>query len=101
MKDIKFNPQSLTQKLAQLGTRLQRYSLISFVIFVVLIYSFVAYRINTLRTTEPTSDQVASQVKAGSVPHIDEAIVKQLQTLQDNSVSVKALFDNARSNPFQ
>lgn len=76
------------------------YSLLIFIIFVGAIYGFVLLRVHNLTSLQPSESQVTSQVKATQVPRIDPKIVLQLQSLQDNSVSVKALFDQARSNPF-
>lgn len=81
--------------------RLQPYSLIAFLVLVGLIYGFLMLRINALGSMEPSESDVTSQVKAAKVPYIDQDVVKQLQSLQDNSVSIQALFDQARSNPFQ
>lgn len=85
----------------RVARRLRRYSLFAFIVFVIGLYGFVLLRINELAGTEPTTEAVSQQVKAAKVPRIDEAVVRQLQSLQDNSVSVQALFDQARSNPFQ
>jgi hypothetical protein len=79
----------------------QRYSVPAFIVFVVLIYGIVIFRIQTLSAKQPTDEQVSSQVQASGIPHIDQSVVKQLQTLQDNSVNVQALFNQARNNPFQ
>jgi len=81
--------------------QVQRYSVIIFVVFVALLYGFVLFRFNSLRAAEPSAADVSSQVKSAHVPRIDPAVVRQLQSLQDNSVSVQSLFDQARSNPFQ
>lgn len=91
---------SLKGKLQRL-TALRRYSLPAFILFVALVYGFVLMRFNSMRTIEPSETAVTSQVKAAKVPHIDQAVLQQLQSLQDNSVSVQALFNEARSNPFQ
>jgi hypothetical protein len=80
---------------------LGHYSVIFFLIFVALIYGFVLLHINNLNTAQPSDQAVSSQVKAAHVPHIDQSVVKQIQSLQDNSVSVQSLFDQARNNPFQ
>jgi hypothetical protein len=101
MKDKKLDLKSIKFKLGIYVAKFQRYAMLAFLAFVLIIYSFVMMRITSLRNTEPTPDQVAAQVKSIKVPHIDEKVVQQLQSLQDNSVSVKALFDKARSNPFQ
>jgi hypothetical protein len=81
--------------------RLRRYSLLFFVVFVVLLYGFVMLRINSLTTAQPSSDAVASRTRSAHLLHVDKTVVSQLQSLQDNSVSVKSLFNQARNNPFQ
>jgi hypothetical protein len=79
----------------------RRYSFFVFLLFVALLYGFVLLRINALSTAQPSSDAVSSQVQAAEIPHIDQSVVNQLQSLQNNSVSVQALFNQARNNPFQ
>jgi hypothetical protein len=79
----------------------RRYSFLIFLVIVASLYGFLVLRINTLSAAAPSSDAVDSQVKAANVPHIDPKVVRQLKSLQDHSVSVQTLFDEARSNPFQ
>jgi len=100
-KKLPFDPQQLIEKLAGLLQKARRYSFATFIAFVVLIYGFLLFRIHSLGTAQPSNDAVSSQVKAAHIPRIDQSVVQQLQSLQDNSVSVQALFDQARSNPFQ
>jgi hypothetical protein len=61
----------------------------------------VLLKINSLSNVQPSSTVVTSQVKTVAIPQIDPTVVKQIQNLQDNSVSVQALFNQARTNPFQ
>jgi hypothetical protein len=100
MKD-KLNIKTSLRKLQAYTVKARRYSFVTFIVFVAVVYGFVLLRINSLRAAEPTPDQVSAQVRATRAPRIDENVVKQLKALEDNSVSVKALFDEARSNPFQ
>jgi hypothetical protein len=79
----------------------RRYGLVIFIVFVASLYGFLMYRISTLGSTQPSADAVSSQVQAARIPHIDQSVVNQLQSLQNNSVNVQALFNQARSNPFQ
>lgn len=92
---------SLTAKAAPAVAEVRRFSLVLFLIFVALLYGFVLLRVNSLGNAEPSQDSVTSQVQAARVPHIDEKVVNQLESLQNNSVNVQALFNQARSNPFQ
>jgi multidrug efflux pump subunit AcrB len=78
-----------------------RYGVIIFLILVVGVYAFMLLRINSLNNMQPTQDAVNSQYNPIRSAHIDKTIVKQLQSLQDNSVNVKSLFNQARNNPFQ
>ncbi len=96
--------QSLKLKIYKLCgaiAKFRRYSFVMFIIFIAALYGFILLRINSLSQAEPSAEAVTNQVKAAQVPHIDKKVVAQLESLKDNSVSVKALFDQARSNPFQ
>ena len=101
MNKEKINRQQLVDALLARLRQVRRYSLVLFLVFVAVLYGFVLLRINSLTNAQPASDTVSSQVQAAHVPRIDPTVIKQLQSLQDNSVSVQALFDQARQNPFQ
>lgn len=77
---------------------LGRYRVVLFIVFVLGLYAYVVMQINTAINTQPAVS-VTTQVKA--TPRIDPVVVAQLKQLQDNSVSVKALVNEARTNPFQ
>lgn len=93
--------QELIAKLADNTQKLRRYGMVTFIVLVALMYGFLALRINSLSNQQPTETEITSQINASQVPHIDKEVVRQLQSLEDNSVSVQALFNKARSNPFQ
>ena len=79
----------------------RRFSAVGFIVLVALLYGFVLLRISSLSNAQPSEDSISGQVKAARVPHIDQSVVDQLESLHDNSVSVQALFNEARNNPFQ
>lgn len=95
------NLNNLSEKFISQTKRLKHYLPILFCLLLVLVYGFIAYRSNVLNQAEPTAGAATLQARTSQVPRIDPTVVSQLQNLQDNSVSVKALFDQARSNPFQ
>jgi hypothetical protein len=101
MTQEKLNLKSLLEKCTAGLQKARRYSYVIFLVFVALLYGFVMFRISSLGNEQPSNAAVNSQVQAAQVPHIDKSVVKQLQSLQDNSVSVQSLFNQARSNPFQ
>lgn len=77
------------------------YSFVIFVVIVAGIYGFIMFRVNTLSNQQPSADAVSGQVQAAQALRVDPKVVEQLKSLQDNSVSVQALFDEARANPFE
>jgi hypothetical protein len=101
MTGPKIDIKTLPYQATLLVKKLQPYIFVIFLVFVGLIYGFILLRISSLRNIEPSQAAVSGQVKAARIPRIDPSVVKQINSLQDNSVSVKALFDEARNNPFQ
>src|SRR5581483_7118793 len=70
--------------------------LIMFLI-ILLIYIRVWVSINSLNNVQPSQSAVQSQFQAAPIPHVSPSLVQQLKSLQDNSVNVKALFNQSRS----
>jgi len=81
--------------------KVAKYKLALVVVFVAVIYGFVYFKINSLNNMQPTTTEVTGQSDPIKSAHISKSIVDQLQSLQDNSVNVQALFEQARNNPFQ
>lgn len=101
MKKDSLNIKTTLNKLTGSAQKIRPYSFVIFIVMVACLYGVVLLKINTIVSQEPTPDAVSSQVKAAKVPHFDKAVIAQLKSLQDNSVSVQALFKDARDNPFQ
>lgn len=99
-KDLKdIDLKSLPQQLSQLNQRLSRYRIILFVIFITSVYGFVYYKIVTL--SDPTTDTSGVTAEVNTLtPRIDDRVAHQLESLKDNSVNVRSLFDKARQSPF-
>lgn len=96
-----FSLSDLQEKALDLLDKAKRYTALLFCLFLALIYGFVLYRVQVLNASEPDPAAVTTQSQTASVPHIDPAVINQLQKLQDNSVTVQTLFNDGRSNPFQ
>jgi hypothetical protein len=92
------NLSSITKPLNKLGKRIVRYEALLFFMLLAMIYSFIVYRINVLSSVAPDTSSVSTA--SATQPHIDPTVVQKIQSLQDNSVSVQSLFDQARNNPF-
>jgi predicted negative regulator of RcsB-dependent stress response len=94
-----------TQHLKELSLRylyiVRKNAPVVFLVFLIAIYGFLAWRITQLLQAEPESSAVSAQLKTVGVPKVDPDVVRKMEELKDNNVSVKSLFDDARSNPFQ
>ncbi|MGI9027735.1 MAG: hypothetical protein ACR2FM_02740 [Candidatus Saccharimonadales bacterium] len=82
-------------------SRSQRYATFIFIITILLIYSFLVFRIGTLSQAEPSEDAIAEKTNTVKRLKIDEDSIKKIIQLEDQNVAVKSLFNEARDNPFQ
>jgi hypothetical protein len=98
-KDININLKDLPQLFDKLGHKVLRGATVLFILVVGLLYGFLLLRIMTLSNVQPDETSVSSEVAKLS-PHIDQNAADQLQSLEDNSVNVQTLFNQARDNPF-
>lgn len=72
-----------------------------FMLLLVIVYGFVVWRVQMLANVTPTQAQIdKAQTATATSPHINQADVDKIKQLQDNSVTVQGLFDQARQNPF-
>jgi hypothetical protein len=92
---------TISRKLKTSLGRFGKYRALLFFVFVAFVYAFIVYRINVLSSAEPDPSAVASASKGPKQPRIDPAVVEKIEELEDNSVNVQSLFDQARQNPFQ
>ena len=98
MSDIKSIKQKLN--LTDLFNKTHKYFWLILLVFFLLIYAFIVFKVNGYMGQQPSASAVSLQLKATPQATINPKIVEQLNTLKNNSVSVKALFNQARQNPF-
>lgn len=98
---MKLSIKDIPARISDLLEPVKKYAILLFIVVVAGVYGFLVFRINGMQSTVPTSTGDTQRGTLVATPRIDPNLVTQLQQLQDNSVSVKSLFDQARSNPFQ
>lgn len=64
-------------------------------------FGFIVNQIRVYATSEPTEDQITERLAGVGTPRIDEEAVETVRKLESTNIDVKALFKNARDNPFQ
>lgn len=97
----KLNKDELIQKAQQIFESLQKYSTTIFICLIAVVYGFIFFQISSLNNRQPNQDQIDKFVRSSHSPRVDKKVIKQLESLKDNSVNVQALFDQSRENPFQ
>ena len=82
------------------ASKLKIYASFLAVVIILLIYSFLVYRVSVLSQVEPDDTAVAEKFTAKRLK-IDQNSVDKLEQLEDQNVGVQSLFESARENPFQ
>ncbi len=99
-KNLNLSLGKIGSQLSAAGQKVTRYSTLIFIVLLLGMYSFLMFRINALNGSEPTDEAVAERLQSTKRPKIDQSAVDKIEQLQDNSVEVQTLFDEARENPF-
>ena len=98
---MKLDSATLKARFAVYAGKFRRYAVPIYLLFLLAIYGFLAWKVIAFDQTEPDPSVVSSRIETSGVPRVDKDVVSKIQQLQDNSVDVRALFDQARRNPFQ
>lgn len=96
MNDLK----KILKKLEPAINFARRYMRFIFLIFLILLCSFLVYQINHFISVTPSDDEVSAKLQTITRPHIDQSAIFKIQELRDQNVQVQSLFDHARDNPF-
>ena len=97
--DINLNLDSVKTWAASFGKKIGAYKVFLFFLVIASLYGYILWRINVYSNAPASESEVSA--KTSAQPHIDQDTVEKIQSLQDNSVSVRSIFDEARQNPFQ
>jgi len=98
-KDINLKSLNIRLLVGSLSKKYGRHAVFAAIIAVLLAYIFVVFRISQLSGAEPASGQNTNNPLA--IPQVDQKAIQDIQSLENNNTDIKALFDNARNNPFQ
>ncbi len=89
-----------TKQLTQTLTKLKQYLWVFLLLFFIILYSYTLLNISSDKTKQPTQAQISKYLQTATQTNINPKVVKKLEDMQNNSISVKALFNQARQNPF-
>lgn len=97
---MKLELKDISAKTAPLLEKLKSYMVFMFIIFVLILISFLVFRVNQYSKRQPSELDVTEKLQAIPRPRVDEGVVTRIQNLRDQNVQVKTLFQEARNNPF-
>lgn len=100
-KDLNINLEAVKAQLAKLKPFFNKHGSFLAILFVLLFYLFMVWRISALAAAEPDDAAIDAALTSSAVPKIDKKAIEQIQSLEQNSPQVHALFNQARNNPFQ
>ncbi|HEX8763316.1 MAG TPA: hypothetical protein VF733_06205 [Candidatus Saccharimonadales bacterium] len=95
------NVKSFQDQLRQVWKSTLRLRILLFLALLTILYAFIAWRINTLVNAEPDAAAIEAKMHKTATPTVDKSIVDKIRQLEDNSVDVRTLFNEARQNPFR
>lgn len=78
-----------------------RYSSVIFFVVFAALAGYLVMRIGTLARLEPTQAELDTKLSEIKKTKIDTDAVDKLQELEERDISIEALFDNGRTNPFE
>lgn len=98
MKNGNIDLKGLTAALPTFGRKLLTYAGFGFFLLLAAVYAFMILRINVLSNAQPDPSDVSSAQIVS--PHVDTNVASHLESLKDNSVNVKTIYNDSRNDPF-
>lgn len=90
----------LLKPLSKIGVLLQKHVIvICFVVFGAM-YGYIIFTSSQQASKHPSDAEINNKFQATKRPKLDDSAAETLRQLSDQNVEVKALFDEARNNPF-
>jgi len=80
--------------------KLRKYSWLVLILFFIILYALMIINIESYKSAQPSQTAVNNDLQTTSQPSINPDLIKKLNQLKNKSVSVRALFNQNRQNPF-
>jgi len=91
---------TIPAKLTPLLNSVKEYSGFIIVLVILIAYGFIIWQIKSYVTQSPSETKVSEEILKLNLPKVDEQAIQTIEQLEDSNIQVKALFENARQNPF-
>ena len=94
------NKSNLMKRISIYITFCRQHLMILFIAVTVIIYGFLSFHVINGVNSQPNSNTLNQQSNSTQAIRIDQKSLNKLRALQDNSVNIQSLFNEARNNPF-
>lgn len=92
--------ETITTRLLPITSSLRRHRVTIFIVTFLGIYVLLVMRINGFINDEPDQAALSGKLQTVQRLKVDQESVDRIQKLEEQNVDVKALFQQARQNPF-
>lgn len=97
---MKLDKNYLFEQLARISSLVKRFRfLAAFVIFTSL-YGFIIVKVNDITERTPSAAHISEKATSAPKARVDEKLVDEISALEEQNVTVKTIFSEARKNPF-
>lgn len=98
---MKLDIKSSLAKITPILNKIKEYSSFAFVLIALAVFAFLVLRIRTLVTAEPSQSAIDERLLVSQPVRIDPEAIERVEKLEESNIEVKALFKQARDNPFE
>lgn len=97
---MKLDKTYLLDKLATTTAFVKRFRfLLVFLVFSAM-FGYVIMQVNAVTSREPSETEISKKATAAPRTKVDEQLVEEITSLEEQNVQVKTIFNDARKNPF-
>ncbi|SRR5690554_4946691 len=97
---MKLDKAYLLDKIALLAVFIKRFRFILVFVAFSVMYAYVLMQVNAISSRVPSEKQITDKTTAAPRTKIDPEMAKQITSLEEESIDIKTLFNEARKNPF-
>ncbi len=95
-----FNFNEIKDQINGIVQLLNKNKIYIFILFIMITYGYIYVKMQSADSASPNTAQIQAIANPLAGTKINAQVVQQIQSLQNNSVNVQTLFQNARNNPF-
>lgn len=97
---MKLDTSTILEQLSVIARLLRQHAAIICLIVFAVIYGYIITAASGLSQQQPSDDAIKKELKQVAKPKVDESVAQTMLGLEDRNVSIRAIFEDARANPF-